>query len=517
MKKIKKLISSPFFHIVVLYLIEIAITVFMIAYVNDALIKKYEGFRIVGYILKLFTFVMFLYVVFYKSMDYAYRINWILLFLLSPTFGGLIYALVSRKRPLPKKIQKFYRYKNKYNGNHLNEILWKEKGYVDETRMLDEKSSKTARYIQNTTYYPLYSHTESEFLYKGENAWARIKDDLKKAKHYIYLEFYIIAKGVLWDEVEKILIEKAKNGVEVKILFDDMGSISKIDKKLLKKLTNNNIKWARFNSIKLHLDSSLNFRNHRKIVVIDGNIGYTGGINLADEYINVNSPFGVWFDCGIRLSGDGCDALLLTFLKDWWFATSEKLSPKKVDTPFPTLDDGYVQFYSDSPFDKVPIARNALLTMLGNSKKFMYIATPYLALDDETMDAIILAATSGVDVRIVLPGIPDKKIVYTITESHFEKLINNGVKIYTYTPGFLHAKILFSDDIIANVGSVNLDYRSFYLNFECGVALYSTESLKAINNAFEELFKDSKHIETYKETVWFKIKHNIIRFLTPFF
>lgn len=511
MKKLKKMFTSPFVHIVILYIIEIAITIFMISYLNDALIMRHEGFKITSYILKIFTFLMFLSVVFYKNMDYAYRVNWILLFLISPTFGGLIYALTSRRRPLPKKWQKFYKYRKQYNSigktDHPLPL-----GFSS----LDDGLKKTALYLENTASSPLCDNTNSRFLYKGEKAWDEIKKDLKNAKSYIYLEFYIIAKGQLWNEIKDILIEKQKSGVEVRVLFDDMGSISKIDKKMLRTLSENNIRWARFNPVKLHLDSSLNFRNHRKIVVIDGNISYTGGINLADEYINVNSPFGVWFDTGIRLEGEASRSLLSTFLKDWWFATGEK-----VDVP-PSLKNecegsGLVQFYPDSPFDSVPIARNTFLSMLSNSKKYMYIATPYLALDDESINALIMSANSGVDIRIVVPGIPDKKIVFTITESHFEKLIKNGIKIYKYTPGFLHAKVLLSDSNIASVGSVNIDYRSFYLNFECGVALYESNSIKDIEHSFEELFKESECLTSYKETKWFKIKHFAVKFLTPFF
>ena len=511
MKKLKKFITSPFVHIVFLYIIEIAITVFMISYLNDALIKRHESFQIIAYILRIFTFLMFLSVVFYKNMDYAYRVNWILLFLISPTFGGLIYALTSRRRPLPKKWQKFYKYRKKYNSK-TEEIH----SMPLEFSALDEGLQKTALYLENVSASPLCNGTNSQFLYKGEKAWDAIKKDLREAKNYIYLEFYIIAKGELWNEVKDTLIQKQNDGVEVRLLFDDMGSISKIDKGMLRLLTENNIKWARFNPVKLHLDSSLNFRNHRKIVVIDGNISYTGGINLADEYINVNSPFGVWFDTGLRLEGSGTSSLLSTFVKDWWFATGEK-----IDVPHTKESEieasGLVQFYPDSPFDAVPVARNTFLSILANSKKYMYIATPYLALDDESMNALIMSARSGVDVRIVVPGIPDKKIVFTITESHFEKLIKNNIKIYKYTPGFLHAKVLLADDNIASVGSVNIDYRSFYLNFECGTALYNTESIKDIRESFEELFSTSECLTSYKESKWFKIKHNAVKFLTPFF
>ena len=515
MKKIKKFLSSSTFHLAILYIVEIILTIMLGLYLSGNIFAHYKWFDYLINALKILTVLMFIYVLLYENLDYAYRVNWFILFLISPTFGGLIYLLCASKRPLPQKWRKQYRKTKIFKNNKLFFKSYSDNGDGDILK-LDERTTKLATYVSKNVYTSVYRATSDlKFYPSGEQAWEDMIESLKNAKKYIYLEFYIIDCGVLWERVEKILLQKAKEGLEIRILFDDMGSLGKFKTSVIKKLNKNGIQTCRFNKVRMHLDYSLNFRNHRKYLIIDGNTVYTGGINLADEYVNINSPYGHWFDTGIRLTGDMAEDALRAFCLDWLFASKQELTiptsvPKTVQT-----SEGFTQLYLASPFNNAHVTRSVFLTMLNNAQRKFYIATPYLALDKTTLEALIMAAQSGVDVRIAVPGIPDKKIVYIITQGYFNALIKSGVKIYTYTPGFLHAKLLYADDEIATVGSANMDYRSFYINFEGGVLLYKTECLKDINATFENLFDQCEEQHYKKQSLWFKIKHLFVRFLIP--
>ena len=515
MKRLSKLLSSTVFHLVLIYLVEIVLTILLLLHVNGYLLKQYYWMENIFLGLKVLTAIMFVYVLLYEQMDYAYRINWIILFFISPTFGGLLFFICAHQRPFPKKWRKSYRRGKMYK----NDLHFKESKKSKQNRLTLQNENpniaRTASYIAENIGTSLYNETYTRFFSTGESAWDEIINVLSNAKHYILIEFYIISEGILWEKVKNVLLQKANEGVIVKVLYDDMGSIGRVSIKTIKELKKNGIDIIPFNKVKLHVDYSLNFRNHRKIVVIDGEVGFTGGINLADEYININSPYGHWFDTAVEIKGKAVDDAIKVFTQDWDFAGGKRFCLPPYEGKDCKDANGYSEFYIAAPFDDIPVARNIFLSMLGNAKRYFYISTPYVALDETTLQSLIIAAKSGVDVRIVVPGVPDKKIVYTITQSYFQTLINNGIKVYTYTPGFLHAKLLLSDDAVATVGSVNIDYRSFYLNFECGVALYNTESLVEIKNTFNTLFEKSSQLKEFKKTLWFRIKHFAIRFITP--
>lgn len=517
MKKLKKFLSSSTFHLAVLYLVELVLTVMLGLYIKGNVFVQYKWFDYLIASLKGLTVLMFIYVLLHEHLDYAYRVNWFILFILSPTFGGLIYLLCAAKRPLPKKWRKQYRRTKSYR----NDIFFSENNLSENNRIegltkFNGHSAKIASYVTKNVYTSVFAATDNlKFYPSGEETWRDILKSLNEAKQYIYLEFYIISCGKLWEAVEQVLLKKAGEGVEIKILYDDMGSLGRFKPSVIKKLKASGIQTCQFNKVKMHLDYYLNFRNHRKIVITDGNTAYTGGINLADEYVNINSPYGHWYDTGIRLTGNQAEDALKIFRLDWEFATKKHLDIPKAIKKETHESNGFTQLYLASPFDDSPVARNVFLTMLNNARKKFYIATPYLALDKTTLEALVIASQSGVDVRIVVPGIPDKKIVYIITRGYFNTFIKSGVKIYTYTPGFLHAKLLYADDEIASVGSANIDYRSFYINFESGVLLYKTDCLKDINASFTDLFKQSEKQHYKKQSVWFKIKHMFVRFLIP--
>lgn len=505
------------FHIAILYFVEIILTVMIGLYLSGTVFVQYKWFNTLMSILKVVTLIMFIYVLLYENLDYAYRVNWFLLFAISPTFGGLIYLLCAAKRPLPKKWRKQYRKTKSYkNGSVFNHSLNIKNDNVATLTLSSPNGAKLSSYVTGCVHTTLNNATDNlKFYPSGEEVWKDILESLNNAKKYIYIEFYIISEGTLWKKVEDIITKKAREGVEIKILYDDMGAIGRLKTKTIKKLNALGIQTGSFNKIKMHLDYYLNFRNHRKLVIIDGNTAFTGGINLADEYINVNSPYGHWYDTGIRFDGEQTEDALKIFSLDWEFATKKHLEiPERIVKDTHKIP-GFTQLYLASPFEESPVTRNVFLTMLNNAKDKFYVATPYLALDKTTLEALCVASRSGIDVRIAVPGIPDKKIVYIITRGYFNTLLESGVKIYTYTPGFLHAKLLYADDEIASVGSANIDYRSFYINFESGILLYKTDSLRDINNAFLSLFNESEEQHYKRETLWFKIKHMFVRFLIP--
>ncbi|MDE7298387.1 MAG: cardiolipin synthase, partial [Lachnospiraceae bacterium] len=299
----------------------------------------------------------------------------------------------------------------------------------------------------------------------------------EKAEKFIFMEYFIIAEGRMWDTILEILKEKAAAGVDVRLLYDDVGCLRLLPFQYYETIRGFGIKCEAFNPFVPFVSTVMNNRDHRKILVIDGETGFTGGINLADEYINEKERFGYWKDTGIMLKGDAVWNLTVMFLQLW-----NALRP--TDTDFDCFrpraryeTDGYVQPYGDSPLDFENVGENVYLNIINSAKDYVYIFTPYLISDSEMISALCLAAKRGVDVRIVTPHIPDKKFAFMLTQSYYEQLMDGGVKIFEFEPGFIHAKCFVSDDIVATVGTINLDYRSLYLHFECGVYLYRTSSV----------------------------------------
>ena len=304
----------------------------------------------------------------------------------------------------------------------------------------------------------------------------------------------------MWNEILDILKEKAKEGVEVRFIYDDMGSVTRLPYKYEKSLEQFGIRCRVFNPLMPLLSIVMNHRDHRKITVIDGLVGFTGGFNLADEYINRTSPHGLWKDAAVKIEGEAVASFTAMFLQMWnTIKDSDTVEDCKQYflEEYPDYEEegsGYVQPYCDTPLDHECVGENVYLNMIQNAKKYVYCFTPYLILDNETVEAFCLAAKSGIDVRIVTPNIPDKKMVFRLSQSYYKPLINAGVKIYQYTPGFIHSKCFLSDDKIAVCGTINLDYRSLYLHFECGCLLYHTRAVMQMKEDMEKTFRQSMEI-----------------------
>jgi cardiolipin synthase len=325
-----------------------------------------------------------------------------------------------------------------------------------------------------------------------------ILEALREAKEYIFIEFFIIEPGIMWNSVLEILREKVSQGVLVRVMYDDVGCVSTLPTNYDKKLREMGIECCVFNRIYPIVSILMNNRDHRKVLVCDGKVGFTGGVNLADEYINEKERFGYWKDTGVRVYGDAVWNFVVMFLENWHYMnrTIEDFSqylPKESVKPS-VWKDGFVQPYADSPLDAENVGETIYFNMINKAKRYVYICTPYLLIDNEMIVTLCTAAKSGIDVRIIMPGVPDKKIVYAMAQASYQRLIENGVKIYQFIPGFLHAKMFVCDDEVATVGSVNMDYRSFYLHFENGLFFYKSHAVKDVYNDFMDMLDQSEEI-----------------------
>ena len=422
-----------------------------------------------------------------------YKITWIFLILIFPVFGGMFYLLI-KTQSLKKKVN--LRIQNIENRTMSCYNMTGD--YYDKASESCPENIHLIKYLQGKLGFPVYGRTSTKYLSPGEQMFRYLKRELQKAEEYIFLEYFIIEEGVMWDSILDILEEKAKSGVDVRVMYDDMGCILKLPKEYPQQLKKRGIKCVVFNPFKPVLEAMQNNRDHRKITVIDGKVAFTGGINLADEYINEIEKFGHWKDSSVMVTGDGAWGLTVMFLQMWSFASGKDedftvFYPKNRETVY---GDGFVQPYSDSPIDNENVGEHVYLHIINSARKYLYINTPYLVIDDTMLTALKLAAKSGVDVKIITPGMWDKKIVRFTSRSYYRELIDAGVQIYEYQRGFMHSKIFVSDDILATVGTTNLDYRSLYLHFECGICMYRTNAVEQIKYDFLKTLERCKKVKS---------------------
>lgn len=416
-----------------------------------------------------------------------FKISWILIFMIMPVQGGLLYLLWGDKRPAIPLRRRLERARARITplrtaGPDALPVL--------EARL--PRTAETARYLRQYGDFPVCRSTGATYYPCGEAAFPDMLAALESAQRYIFIETFILGQGSMWEEIHGILRRKAAAGLEVRVIYDDAGSLTVLPGRYWRQLEEEGIHAFAFNPFVPWLNLVMNNRDHRKIMVIDGVTAFTGGVNLADEYINRVERFGYWKDSAVRLQGDAAWSFATMFL-EFWDANRPDPLPADRFRPAPSGPAGtcMVQPYSDSPVDRESVAKNTYLDLIAQAQRRLRIATPYLILDNDTLTALELAAKRGVDVRIYTPGIPDKKMIYQLTRSYFPPLLKAGVKIYSYTPGFLHAKTWLVDDTVAVVGSVNLDYRSLYLHFECGALLYGCPALEDVRRDFESIETDS--------------------------
>ncbi|MDO5155788.1 MAG: cardiolipin synthase [Eubacteriales bacterium] len=434
-----------------------------------------------------------------QPINPSYKLAWSVTILFIPIFGGLFYILLS-VNTYRRKFRNGIRSSVQRAKHHLKQ----DPSVLNHIETISRHAIPQAEYIQNLTKYPVYENTYVEYFSSGEAMYFSMLAELEKAKHFIFLEYFIIHEGVFWDSVLTILKKKAMQGVDIRIIYDDMGSISTLPEGYDAMLRDYGIKCYAFNPFRPILSLRLNNRDHRKILVIDGHTSFTGGINLADEYINHLEMNGYWKDTGIMLKGEATWNFTNMFLQLWQYLANEKVDYERFHTPvskypkhFPQNGNGFVQPYADNPLFSEVVAENVYLNMIHRATKYIYITTPYLIVDNEMITALTLAAQSGIDVRIITPGVPDKKAVFMMSRSFYEPLLKAGVKIYEYTPGFIHAKMMVVDDNYAVVGSINMDFRSLYLHFECAAFLYHCEVIEDIKEDIEDTIAVSQEI-TYE-------------------
>ncbi len=425
--------------------------------------------------LRLLSLFIVLYLV-RKDEDSAFKVGWIVLIGVLPLLGGAMYLAFGNKRPAKRLRVKL----QAVDDAHRADLVQQE----GQTDGLDSGGLGMSGYVAKYGPYPVWRSTTAQYFACGEAMYPKLLEDLERAEHSIFLEFFIVSEGKMWGGVEEILRRKAAQGVDVRLIYDDFGSLLGLPADFVVRMERAHIRCIPFNPVVPVLSLVMNHRDHRKIVVIDGTVAYTGGVNLADEYINMEKRFGYWKDAALRVEGDAAWNFTVMFLNFWnAFRPSETdysaFRPRAGAAP---QSDGVVQPYADSPLDEEPVAETVYLNILAQAERYVYAYTPYLAIGEEMLDALKNAAKRGVDVRLVLPGIPDKKLVFRLSRSYYLPLLQAGVRIYEFTPGFLHAKCWVSDDRTAVVGSINMDYRSLFLHFECGVLLQNNSQAAVLRD-----------------------------------
>ena len=467
---------------------------------------------------RILSVVIVLYLI-RKDENSAYKIAWIILIMLIPLLGGILYVLVGNKKPSKKIAQKMAVVKD-----GMKDTMKQNEEILAEVRAQDANVAGSMNYLGTLGRYPVWKHTSVKYFPIGEEMFASMLEDLKKAEHYIYLEYFIIEQGIMWNSILEILEQKVKEGVEVRLIYDDVGCVDRLPIHYTKLMENKGIKCMAFNRFVPFLSLAMNNRDHRKILVIDGYIGYSGGINLADEYINQKERFGHWKDTAVMLKGEAVWNMTAMFLH-MWAVVGRSDESIDYEAYFPHKyheeefeSDGFVQPFCDTPLDEEIVGENVYLNIINKAKRYVYICTPYLIIDNEMMTALCLAAKSGVDVRIMTPGIPDKKLVFLLTQSYYRQLLEAGVKIYEYQPGFLHAKSFVCDDEIGVVGTINLDYRSLYLHFEDGVWIYKNKVVQDIKDDFTQTMEYCNPVELefcLNRNIGVRMMQNIFRAIAP--
>lgn len=425
-----------------------------------------------------------------QGINPDHKIPWIILISIVPLFGIGLFILFS-----PNRVKKSH-----YEAylNHLEKVRETLPFSHDMIRVRSIDLGNyygQSEYLYRTNAFPAYSHTKTDYFASGESMFMKMREDLNEAKSFIFLEYFIIDKGYLWTEILEILKRKVSEGIEVRVIYDDVGTIGKLALNYDKKLRKIGIKCVNFNRVNVFFSSIYNNRDHRKITVIDGTIGYIGGANIADEYVNRKTRFGHWKDGGLRLEGEGVKAITGMFMQMYTMHSkeSEDLRPYIIrDFPY-YMSQGYVQAFGDGPkpLYEHQIAHSAYCQIINQAQRYVTITTPYLIIDFVMKTALINAALRGVEVKIITAGVPDKKIIYAMTRSNYPALLDAGIKIFEYKPGFIHTKMIVADDQVGIIGTINLDYRSLVHNYECGVFMYRTSALTSMRHDLEATIKKS--------------------------
>lgn len=507
-KKFFKMVFSRAGIFVILILVQMLIFLGIPYY-----LKEYATF--IYSVMSLMEIIVLVYIINTEGNP-AFKLSWILCVMAVPVVGTIFYIYVHLQL------------ETRFVQNRLAALRMETEPYMDQdqkiTDALWEGKSANAQlsyYLSHQLGFPTYRNTEAEYFPVGEAKFASMIKELEKAKKFIFMEYFIVEEGIMWNTILEILKRKAAEGVEVRFMYDGMCAFDLLPYSYPKKLQKYGINCKMSNKIRPFVSTIQNNRDHRKICVIDGQVGYVGGVNLADEYINEKERFGHWKDTAVLLRGDAVQSLTMIFLQMWdvdmrGVEPYGKYLTKKADTLNEKL--GYVIPYADSPFDHENVGEEVYFHILNHAKKYVHIMTPYLILDNEMLTTLIRAAKSGIEVIIIMPHIPDKWYAFAVAKTYYKELIEGGVQIYEYTPGFVHAKIFVSDDDTATVGSINLDFRSLYLHFENGVFIYDNPEVQKVEEDFQNTLAKCHKVtvtEVRNRGILMKTAGQVLRLVAP--
>lgn len=505
--KLKKIISrilSRNAAIIVLILLQLAFIFLSVTSIG-------ERYYIVYFMLMVLDVVLAVLIT-NKSEPSSYKLTWLVTISVFPLLGGISYLLIKLSQRQPKLADSQYRSKAR---NMLVQDAETASALAEEC----PDAYNISRYVSDYGLYPVWRNDQAEYYPLGEIQFEHLLAEMEKAEKFIFLEFFIITKGYMFDTISELLIRKAGEGVDVRLMYDGIGTGMLNSKKIFRHLEENGVKCKEFNPFRPMLSSVQNNRDHRKIVVIDGKTAFSGGTNLADEYINRIERFGHWKDTGFMLRGSAVRNYTIMFLSLWEpLGEPGNYAQFLPETESATENDGFIQPFSDSPLDDEPVGKSVYMELINNAREYVYITTPYLILDEEMTNALCFAAKKGVDVRIITPHIPDKWYVYMIAWNNYPDLIKRGIKIYEYTPGFIHAKTVIADGNTAVIGTINFDFRSFYLHFESAALLYDCSMIADMKRDFDETIAKSQLItetDCQKQPLFRKIAGSILNVFAP--
>ena len=506
-KGLLRLLFSRFFVIAVLLAAQIVLMFVVYFWFTDKL-------PVLLHIQWVFAFVMTIYL-FNCDMDSSAKLTWMLVISLVPPLGAalLLWTQANFGHRKTKKLAKEQTDKTKDMLEQSEDVL----------RQIEHDGSGTddlSRYLSRSGCFPLYGGTKVTYFELGELKFKAMLEQLEKAEKFIFMEYFIIEEGYMWGRILDVLIRKAKAGVDVRVMYDGMCEMSTLPADYWKLLEAKGIHAKAFSPIVPLVSSHYNYRDHRKILVIDGKVAFNGGVNLADEYINAKERFGHWKDTAVMLEGDAVRSFTLMFLQMWNLGKHESDYETWLSAPCDRPEDasGYVMPYCDCPLDEYKAGESVYMDILYRATDYVHIMTPYLILDGELINALTFAAQRGVNVTLILPGIPDKKVAYALAKTHYKVLHEAGVKIYEYTPGFVHAKVFVSDDMRAIVGTINLDYRSLYHHFECATYMYKTSCIADIEKDFQSTLAACREVTAESirnEKFSYKVIGRLAKMISP--
>lgn len=514
MKKARKLLRIIFGRtafVVMSLLLQISILLAGFRFLSHYMVYIYGGFTLLS------AFVI-LYVV-NKDENPSFKLAWIIPITVIPVFGTLLYLFLELQWE-----GKIINRKLRENISDTQPYLKQNPRYMEQLARTSRSNANLAAYIENSGSYPVYGNTNVKYYPVGEEMFEDMKKELEKAKRFIFMEYFIVERGEMWDSLLEILERKVQEGVEVRFMYDGMCCLVLLPYSYPRELRAKGLKAKMFAPIRPALSTYQNNRDHRKILVIDGHTAFTGGINLADEYINRKVRFGHWKDTGIMVKGDAVTSFTMMFLQMWNITEKEPedygryLRDPEFFYPPELSMEGFVIPYGDSPLDQETVGELVYLDIINTARNYVHIMTPYLILNYELVQALQFAAKRGVETIIIMPHIPDKEYAFLLAKAHYEELIRAGVQIYEYTPGFVHAKVFTSDDEKAVVGTINMDYRSLYLHFECAAYIYRNEVIKDVERDFKETLAKSQVItqEECRHYPWYKkFAGRVLRLFAP--